>query len=223
MSGGRVLIKICGLGKPGDLRAAAGADMIGAVVGIPTSPRNRTWEEAREIFSAARGEFLSVAVLADPSSALVREAFGAKADLVQVHGKVPAGLSRDEKRRVIPSIPIPRPAMDGGRSQDDLSPLIPEGEEYPFVHLDVASGQGQGGTGLTSDWAICHRLVRNHPSTRFIFGGGLTPMNVVGAIRDVCPAGVDVSTGVESAPGVKSPEKVSHFIQAVRRWEGRHA
>jgi phosphoribosylanthranilate isomerase len=221
MSGRHLLVKICGLSGPGDLEAAEGADMVGVVINVPHSPRNRSWVEAKEIFRAASGRFVPVAVLVDPSVDSVERALKETgAEFVQVHGKLPDGLAQKHLTRVIPSLGLPRERTDG---RPAAPPETAGLEDFPFVHLDSASDGAMGGTGQAPDRRLVRLLVENHPEIKFLLGGGLTPLNVVSALRDVCPAGVDVSSGVESSPGVKSPKKMSLFIQAVRKWEARHA
>lgn len=219
MTSSRLLVKICGITTVRDLEVLAGADMVGVVIGVPASPRNRTWSEARDIFAAAHGQFVTVGVLLDPSISDVKEAVKVGADLIQVHGKIPADLPASLRSRVMPSVGLP----GEGEKRGALNVPLPEGvEDYPFIHLDTAHPGSMGGKGEPSDRGMARRLVENHPAVRFLLSGGLTPDNVVGAIREVCPAGVDVSTGVESSPGNKSPHKVALFIHTVRRWEARH-
>ncbi len=219
MNSGRHLIKICGIGNSRDLESAAGADMVGVVIDVPASPRNRTWEEASALFEKARGRFVSVAVLLDPPATAIERAVASGAALVQVHGRVPTDLSAALRSRVVPSLGLPR---EGEVRVGQPAFSLPDMEGFPFVHLDVAREGSLGGKGEPLDRGTAHILVEDHPEVRFLLSGGLTPENVVGAIREICPAGVDVSSGVESSPGVKSSHKVAQFIRAVRSWEERH-
>ncbi len=219
MTSSRHLIKICGIASPQDLECAAGADMVGVVIDVEASPRNRTWEEATAIFERARGRFVSVAVLLDPTATAVERSVVLGAELVQIHGKVPKDLSSALRSRVIPSLGLPR---EGEEAVGRPALRLPDAADFPFVHLDVAREGSLGGQGEPLDRGTAHILVEDHPEVRFVLSGGLTPENVVRAIREVCPAGVDVSSGVESNPGIKSPHKVAQFIRAVRNWEERH-
>lgn len=210
------LVKICGIRTPEDLTAAEGADLVGVVVEVPSSPRSRSVDQARVLFKRAEGRFRRVAVLVAPSAVAVRRTLSeAMPDLVQVHGAIPSGLSAEERARLIPSISVP---LAGAAAP---APVPPPGGPYPFLHLDSSGGPLPGGTGLTSDWQLCHQLVEGWPTAKFLLGGGLTPENVAEAVRTVRPFGVDVSSGVESRPGEKSRARVERFLAAVRTVPGR--
>lgn len=214
---GHRIVKVCGIRTPEDLTAAEGADWIGVVVDVLRSPRNRTLEQARGIFSRAERRFGTVAVLVDPTEEKVRHVLDEAApDLLQVHGPVPRSLGRTEAARVVPSMAIPIP----GAVPAVLK--LPEGT-YPWVHLDSAGGPLPGGTGRALDWSQARTLVQEHPDTRFLLAGGLTPENVAEALRSVQPHGVDVSSGVESRPGEKSRAKVERFLAEVRSAESEVA
>lgn len=218
MSPRSVKVKICGLRTPEDLHAAEGAQLIGVVVDVPGSPRTRTLEQARVLFGRAEGRFETVAVTADPSRDLLRRLWEeAGADLVQIHGKVPPGLSQAQRLRVVRSLGVPAPGVTSS------APSLGDDTGFAHWHLDLAGGVRPGGLGRVADWNLCAGLVRDHPDKDFLLGGGLTPENVTLALEMVGPSGVDVASGVESRPGVKSRSRVEAFIQAVRAWEVQHA
>ncbi len=214
MSAARPLVKVCGIRTLEDLASAEGADLIGVVIEVPDSPRTRSLSEARSLFERAEGRFQRVAVMVGADAEKVRQVLRVAApDLVQLHGPVPSGLSAGERRRIVPSLPVARPGQVGA-----APPTLPDGaDDFPFLHLDTAGGKLPGGTGQRSDWAVARDLVRAHPSRRFLLGGGLTPENVSAALAEVRPAGVDVSSGVEARPGIKSRDKVERLLLAVRR------
>ena len=217
MSSRPLVIKVCGLKTVQDLEAAEGADLVGFVLDVPGSPRTCPPDVARDLVHRAQGDFRTVAVLVHPTAEKIRSAWDeVGADLVQIHGSPPQGLSRDELRRVLPSIPIPPPGKGG---MDRISLARIRGPQFPYVHLDTAGGRLPGGTGRVLDWDRARALVRSAPRRPFLLAGGLTPENVGEAIARVRPAGVDVASGVESAPGMKDRRKVQRFIRAVRRWE----
>lgn len=209
-------VKVCGIRTPEDLTAAEGADLIGVVIDVPRSPRNRSASQARSLFVRAEGRFERVAVLVDPDAAKVRDVLDETgADLVQLHGPLPPALEKSELRRVVPSLAV-RPSGSPLAAREGEVQVPEDLHSFPMLHLDTAGGPLPGGTGRTPDWEACRTLVQSHPSARFLLGGGLTPENVRGALERVRPYGVDVSSGVESRPGEKSREKVERLLRAVR-------
>ena len=93
-----------------------------------------------------------------------------------------------------------------------------ERSEAPFMLIDAAVKGVYGGSGVTADWAAAAELAKKYP---LLLAGGLTPENVADAVRQVQPWGVDVASGVESAPGEKDAEKISVFVKAVREVENQ--
>jgi len=89
-----------------------------------------------------------------------------------------------------------------------------ERDEVPAMLIDAAVKGVYGGSGVTADWAAAAELTKKYP---LLLAGGLTPENVADAIRQVQPWGVDVASGVESAPGEKDAEKMSAFVKAVKQ------
>jgi phosphoribosylanthranilate isomerase len=122
--------------------------------------------------------------------------------LAQVHGRVPH--IDDFGIRILQSVRL-------GEKKGSFDPLMPAGEP---VHLDTNDPIIRGGTGRTIDWQSAALVAMMRP---VILAGGLTPANVAEAIQVVAPYAVDVSSGVESAPGRKDPELMREFVEAVRR------
>jgi phosphoribosylanthranilate isomerase len=199
-------IKVCGITRPEDACAAAGAgaDALGFVFYGP-SPRNVAPGAAAEICRGLPPFLLRVAVVVDPSDDEVRRIEAVfRPDLWQLHGdETPERCRELAPRRLLKALGFPR---DAG----------PPPEAYPvdgFV-LDRASPR-RGGTGETIDWAAAAEFVRHSPRP-CLLSGGLTPENVVPAIERVRPYGVDASSGLETGPGIKDPGKIRAFIQRCR-------
>lgn len=213
-----VLVKICGIRTPEDLNAAEGADLIGVVIDVPASPRTRTLVQARSLFQRAEGRFQRVAVVVGARAPVIRRVLEeAGPDLVQLHGPVPRDLRPEERERLVPSLALPEKGAAGSQLPD-----LPErSADFPLLHLDTAGGPLPGGTGRRSDWDLASELVRSNAPRRFLLGGGLSPDNVASALREVRPCGIDVSSGVESRPGVKSRAKVEQLLAAVRAVQER--
>ncbi len=201
----RVTVKVCGLTSAADARlaAAAGADFLGFVF----SPHSRrclpieACEWVREVPGASR-----VGVFFNQSESFVKRIRDeARLDAVQLHGDEPPEMCA----RLGGSGGVVKAIAVGGRV--DWS-LVSAYSDVARILFDSASPAG-GGSGVRVDW----RLLRE-PRTPVTFwlAGGLTPEIVARAIATCRPSGVDVATGVESAPGRKDPDKIRAFISAVR-------
>lgn len=207
-------VKICGLTTPETLDAAldGGAAFVGAVV-FPKSPRHIDPLQAATLFERARNKAKIVAVTVDADDALLTEiALILKPDLIQLHGsETPARAERVRTLTgagVIKALPI--------RVHEDFA----EAEAWePFVdHLmfDAKPPEGSelpGGVGARFDWTLLAGRAFRHP---WFVAGGLTPDNVAQAIRVSGAPAVDVSSGVESAPGVKDTALIAAFLKAAR-------
>lgn len=195
------LVKICGLTDVASARAAAGAgaDLIG--FHFCPSKRRITPEAARRILDELPRRPAVVGVFIDPTEREVEEVYARVGlDRVQLHGAEPPGFSAPVD--VIKVLKV----RDG---------VLPDASGWPDpVLLDSWSADGRGGTGRTWDWDLAAELVARR---RVIVAGGLDPDNVGEVVRRLHPFGVDVSSGVESAPGVKDPKRVRAFVQAVKR------
>ncbi len=211
-------IKICGVTSIADalMVAAAGADAIGLNF-YPGSPRFVTLETARAIVSELPRQVIKVGLFVNSPAAEVAEAFdGVGLDLVQLHGDEPPDFLTQLEGR---------PAMKAFRlGPGGLSPVT----EYlrlcraagccPSLCLVDAFVPGRyGGTGQSADWGLLQHYPVEPWVPPLVLAGGLTPENVAGAVRKVHPFAVDVSSGVEQAKGIKDADKISAFIEAVRK------
>lgn len=199
-------IKICGIKTVDDARAAmgAGAEMLGFNF-YPKSPRYIEVGTCRDIMSVMRkyGHITYVGVFVNASTEEVRatmETCGL--NLAQLHG--------DETSEMVQS--LYGKAFKAFRG-------IPQNingfarEEAPALLVDASVKGAYGGTGITADWRSAAELAKHYP---LLLAGGLTPENVAEAVRQVRPWGVDVASGVETAPGVKDAGKLKAFVKAVK-------
>lgn len=201
-----MFVKVCGVTTEEDalLAVAMGADAIGFNF-VPSSPRFLAIGRAADIVKRLPPEILTVGIFRNEAPERVVELVhqaGLKA--AQLHGHE----SADESRWVRARVPITIKAFPGG--DPELARATAFGAD--IVMLDSASP----GSGQVFDWS----LAEGAPSgLRILLAGGLTPDNVAEAIDRVRPWGVDVASGVESAPGVKDPTLVRRFISAAKAAE----
>ena len=206
--------KICGITTPEALDAAiaGGAEYIGLVF-YAKSPRHLDVAKAKGLAERARGKAKIVALTADADDATLNEIVDEVApDILQLHGKETpdrvAAIKQQFGRDVIKAIAVAT-ANDAARARAyaGIADLIlfdakaPPGAALP------------GGNGRTFDW---HALDGVAEALPFMLSGGLDPDNVVDAIALTHPRAVDVSSGVESAPGIKDPEQIRRFLLAVK-------
>ncbi|MDR9391686.1 MAG: phosphoribosylanthranilate isomerase [Trueperaceae bacterium] len=199
----RVRVKVCGVTRPQDARAAeaAGADAIG-VIFAPGSRRRVTPAEAADV-TAAVGPFVRrVGVFVDADDATLHAAIdAAHLDAVQLHGDATDALCARLRRRVTV---IRAVRFDPGDTPDAWA-----GRPVDAVLLDGP----KPGSGTAFDWSTAAAW-RGAP--RLIVAGGLHPGNVADAVGAMAPYAVDVASGVEASPGVKDPAKLAAFVAAVR-------
>lgn len=203
----RVRVKICGITRPGDagVAARAGADALG-VVFYPKSPRCVDVALACDI-AAAAGPFVAmVALFVNPSSEEVeRVVSGMRPDLLQFHGDEPPAFC---ERFGVPYLKVLRV----GSAPLDAASLAAHPRARGLL-LDTLDVQHHGGTGRRFDWG----LVPSRAGRPLVLAGGLDAANVEAAIQTVAPWAVDVSSGVECAPGQKDPRRIEDFMRAVAR------
>jgi phosphoribosylanthranilate isomerase len=204
-----MIVKVCGLTRPDDaaLASALGATALGMIF-WPASPRAVTREQARGIVAAAPRGVLTVGVFVNPT----------REELETVMNDVPLGavqLHGDETPSFVASLPWPVIKGLGLPSTGGLPPLDEWGAGVRIL-IDAHDPVRRGGTGRTADWARAAMLARRRP---IILAGGLHADNVGEAIRQVGPAGIDVSSGVERAPGIKDEMKLRALFEALGRVE----
>jgi len=209
------LTKICGLTTPDTLDAAldGGAAFVGAVV-FPKSPRHIPPLHAATLFDRVRGRAKIVAVLVDPDDALLSEvALILRPDLIQLHGHETPQRAAEARRLtgagIIKALPI--------RDEADFASVADWADVADHLLFDAKPPKGAdlpGGVGASFDWTLMrHRAL---PANWFL-AGGLSPENLTEAVRISGAPMVDVSSGVESAPGVKDPDLIHAFLKAVSR------
>lgn len=203
-------IKICGVTRPDDGLCAAelGADAIGLVF-FAGSPRHVDLDTASRIIAVLPPLTTVVALFQDPTAAAVEQVVAElPVDLLQFHGGESPEFCRRFGRRYLKAL-----AMAGGRAAAQA-----QARQYPdaagFLLDSHAVGQ-QGGSGQVFDWSQIPADL-NRP---YLLAGGLSPDNVADAIRQHRPYGVDVSSGVEAARGIKDAVKMAAFISEVKRVE----
>jgi phosphoribosylanthranilate isomerase len=209
-----VLVKICGIktADAADAAAQAGADFVGLNF-HPTSPRYVNAEAARSLAERLRGRVRLVALLADATDQAIGAAVEAsRPDFIQLHGaETPervAAIRAQFGLPVIKVIPIAEAA--------DFATVPAHEKTADMMLFDAKPPRGAdrtGGHGAAFDW----QLLRGRSFTRpWMLAGGLNAENVARAIRSGEAPGVDVSSGVETAPGVKSAELIRAFVAAAR-------
>jgi phosphoribosylanthranilate isomerase len=206
-------VKICGISDVFSARAAieAGADLIGVV--FAPSPRQISYEKAKEIVAVVKKYNLpAVGVFVNmPTVTVNNVAFSCELDWVQLSGDESWEYCQKIEKPVIKAIHV-SPEWD----EKELLARLEEGERISFKPhiylLDTLVEDKYGGTGKVFAWEIARRAVAKYP---VIIAGGLNPGNVGKVVTHLRPWGVDVSSGVESG-GVKDANKIKAFIQAVR-------
>jgi phosphoribosylanthranilate isomerase len=199
-------VKICGITRPEDALSAAhaGADAIGLMF-YPASPRHVSPERARAIVRVLPPFVTTVGVFVDPTREEVDAALAAlPLHLLQFHGDEDAGFCEGFRVEYIKAVRV-RPGLD----------LVKYAARYPSAKallVDAFVPGAHGGTGEVFDWS----LIPAGLPLPLVLSGGLGPSNIGAAIRRLRPWGVDVSSGVEAAKGIKDAGRIAAFIQGVR-------
>jgi phosphoribosylanthranilate isomerase len=205
-----VLVKICGITRLADAELAVecGAGALGFVF-WPDSPRFIDPESARMIVATLPPAVIPVGVFVNQSRECVNEV-AAKVSLgaIQLHGDESVEYARAMIRPVFKAIAL----ADANEESIDTWPL------ETMMLLDVHDPVRRGGTGRTVDWSRASTVARRRP---VILAGGLTPENVGEAISRVGPSGIDVSSGVESSPGLKDSDRLKALFAAMKKVETR--
>jgi phosphoribosylanthranilate isomerase len=212
-----LIVKICGLSTRETLDAAlqAGADMVGFVF-FPASPRHIGLNTAHDLGRQARGRALKAALTVDADDATLANVVEAlQPDILQLHGKETVARLRDIRQTfglpVMKAIAVETPV--------DLASLPGYAAVADRILFDARAPRDAtrpGGLGTAFDWRVLENLDLKLP---FMVSGGLHARNVAEAVRVSRAGGVDVSSGVERAPGVKDPEMIRAFIRAARATE----
>ena len=213
MSGEPVLVKICGLSTPQTLDAtiAAGADLAGFVF-FAKSPRHIDLDTARALGEQAAGRIQKVALTVDADDAALAEIVAAlRPDMLQLHGhESPERVGAVKARFGLPVI-----KAIGVASAADVAAAHRYDGVADWLLFDAKPAPDAtvpGGAGVVFDWD----LLRNITAAKWMLSGGLDPENVAAALRQTQAPAVDVSSGVESARGVKDAGKIAAFVAAVR-------
>ena len=208
------LVKICGLKTPDTLAAAleAGADMVGFVF-FPKSPRHIDLATAETLGRQADGRALKVALTVDADDATLAAIIAAlHPDLLQLHGhETPERVAAIRARFGLPVMK----AIGVAKADDlkDVAAFAAVADRLLFDAKPPKDAAHPGGNGLAFDWSLITGLDLSIPS---MVSGGLDPANVAEALRRTGASGVDVSSGVETAPGQKDPAKITAFVTAAK-------
>jgi phosphoribosylanthranilate isomerase len=206
-----VKVKICGITSEEDLKMVCnmGADAVGFVVRVPSSPRNLTLERAEKLIRLVPIFVKSVVVVVPKDIEVSAVYERLKPDAIQIHGEETPNA--EILREKLHSTSLIRAVSV--KSKEIVDDAIKESKLFDAVLLDSCLHGKYGGTGMVHDWELSkHVREAIHPKP-LILAGGLNPENVKKAIQTVKPYAVDVSTGVESKLGVKDPKKVEAFIK----------
>jgi len=202
----RVRTKICGITRAQDAlhAAACGADALGFVF-YEKSPRAISPQDATAIIAQMPPFVSAVGLFVNEAPERIREiAETCGLDLIQLHGDETPQQCLLPRHRVVKALRVKDAESLAGAEAFEVSALL----------LDAWSPAAFGGTGESFNWELARQIAARRS---VILAGGLTPDNVAEAIRAVSPFAVDVSSGVESAPGIKDPRKVRAFIENARR------
>ncbi|WP_136616472.1 MULTISPECIES: phosphoribosylanthranilate isomerase [Mesorhizobium] len=207
-------IKICGLKTDGAMAAAlaGGASHVGFIF-FAKSPRYVDPAEAGRLREAARGKALAVAVTVDASDAFLDEIVAKmQPDMLQLHGaETPERVAEVKARYGLPvmkALPLSETA-----DLERIKPFIGISDRFLFDAKPPKGSELPGGNGVAFDWRI---LVGLDGGVDYMLSGGLNAANIGDALRLANPPGIDISSGVESAPGVKDPALIEQFFRAVR-------
>jgi len=208
------LIKICGLTTPAalDWAIAARADYAGLVV-FPPSPRHLALADAAALGARAAGRIKLVGLFVDAADSVIAETVAAaRLDVIQLHGK--EDPARVAALRAAFGLPVWKALAVSSR--EDIARAETFAGAADLVLFDAKPPKGAalpGGLGLVFDWSL---LAGHRGSVPWGLAGGLSPANVAEAVRATQAALVDVSSGVESAPGVKDEALIAAFCKAAR-------
>ena len=209
-----VRVKICGLTSAAAVEAAAQAGAAyGGFVHFPKSPRHLEADRIAELAAHAPAGLCKVILTVNPSDALLEALTAGPADMLQLHGR--ESVERVAEIRARFGLPVMKAVGVG--SADDLPALDAYARVADQLLVDAKPAPGAdlpGGNGLAFDWRL---IAGRRWPVPWMLAGGLTPDNVAEAVRLTGATQVDVSSGVESAPGVKDPALIRAFVAAAQR------
>jgi len=207
-------VKICGLSQPAHIHAAveAGARFLGFVF-FPKSPRAVTPEVASDLAALVPVGVARVGLFVNPDDALLAQVLAiVPLDIIQLHGsETPERVAQVKEQFGLPVM-----KAVGISGPDDLGQLTDYGLVADMLLVDAKPPKNAdlpGGNGLAFDWRL---LVGRHWLRPWMLAGGLTPDNVAEAVRLTGAPVVDVSSGVESAPGIKDSQLIADFVAAAQ-------
>ncbi|HOO81212.1 MAG TPA: phosphoribosylanthranilate isomerase [Alphaproteobacteria bacterium] len=206
-------VKICGLKDPENLSAAtsAGARYVGFVF-YPPSPRNIAADSAKELSLTLPTGVKAIGLFVNPTNEQLEHILGiVPLDMLQLHGSE----SPERVQQIKDKFAMPVMKATKIREPADLEtvPAYEETADWLLFDSRPEAATLPGGTGHSFDWSLLAGKTFSRP---WMLSGGLTPENVAEALSQLSPTAVDVSSGVESAPGVKDPAKIKAFIDAVK-------
>jgi len=213
-------IKICGIKAAATLEFTieAGANLVG-FVNFSKSPRHVEIEQIAKLIELTPQNISSVVLLVNPDFERVKEFSALKPDFIQLHGnETPQFINRINKelgQKILKALPVGGPK--------DLGTIDLFASSHAHILLDAKPPKDAtrpGGLGETFDWNLLDKI---NPEQDYFLSGGLNCDNVYGAIEQLRPLGVDVSSGVESSPGQKDARLITKFITNVRLADKNHA
>ena len=209
MDTSRTRVKICGITRLTDIQAAvnAGADALGFVF-VPASRRSIKLETARDLIGRVPAFVQTVALFSDPSVDWVETVVDQVGpDLLQFHGGESGRFCRQFGRPYIK-------AISAELDEQQRAQVLRDHHTARGFLLDSHALTGLGGTGHTFDWSRWPKEA-DRDRRPWILAGGLSPENIADAVASLAPYAVDVSSGVEEAPGIKSADKINAFMRGV--------
>lgn len=209
-------VKICGLSTPETIEAAvaAGADYLGFAF-IPKSPRNISYESGAALAGFVPSSVLKVALTVDADNATLDAVIEAlHPDILQLHGaESPERLTELKSRYGLPLMKAIGIAEPGDPESADIYRDSADLLLFDAKPPKSMAGALPGGNGLVFDWSL---IAGHRPDTPWMLSGGLNAANVAEAVRITGAQAVDVSSGVETKPGCKSPDLIEAFIKAAK-------
>lgn len=208
-----VLVKICGINSASaaDATVRAAADL-GGLVFHPASPRHLAFDAARALADRMRGRLRLVALVADADDELISAVVAAvRPDFLQLHGKESPARAAALRARF--GVPLMKAIAVAEAADLTAVPCYEQSCDMFLFDAKPPEGGRAGGWGAPFDW----QLLRGRNFARpWLLAGGLNAENVARAVAAANAPGVDVSSGVETVPGVKSPEMITAFVSAAR-------